>query len=310
MNTSNFLPPPVRLSQAFDGVAGGGVTRRLFIKRTGGATVASIGAWNLSTTSATAADESDGSWLIKLDSSNPGDGANQATQGAKSKYGWNWKSALVTINGSQHLLTTRWQCTPNPKHPTDLVGTKKEAWDFGITFLAQVRSNPGAIPVNFPSNGQEDYMVYGGQYYGTLVADAGFSGQAGSSGTVTLQETLVPFHFPNGTEIQQCKISHNPVDDHEEFYANSTEQYKLILAVRSNPVNGDQASSHSYQAVIVAGIIKEMLPVSPSSFKISYTPPTQISIDVNVTAPPGEGTTVKITEITTSMGLGFVAIKD
>lgn len=51
MNHSRFLPPPVRLSQAFEGETGGdGISRRTFIKRTGGATVATMVAWNTATT--------------------------------------------------------------------------------------------------------------------------------------------------------------------------------------------------------------------------------------------------------------------
>lgn len=49
MNHSRFLPPPVRLSQAFEGETGSdGISRRTFIKRTGGATVATMVAWHLS----------------------------------------------------------------------------------------------------------------------------------------------------------------------------------------------------------------------------------------------------------------------
>ncbi|MFC7339513.1 hypothetical protein ACFQY0_20140 [Haloferula chungangensis] len=61
MSKSNFLPPPVRLSQAFDESGGGGMSRRLFIKRSGGATVASIAAWNLTATAARADEPGSGS---------------------------------------------------------------------------------------------------------------------------------------------------------------------------------------------------------------------------------------------------------
>ena len=52
MNANRFLPPPVRLSQAFDSENsssgyGSSITRRSFLKRTGGATVATLVAWNL-----------------------------------------------------------------------------------------------------------------------------------------------------------------------------------------------------------------------------------------------------------------------
>jgi len=53
MNANKFLPPPVRLSQAFEpggfGGCGSGseITRRSFMKRTGGATVATLVSWNL-----------------------------------------------------------------------------------------------------------------------------------------------------------------------------------------------------------------------------------------------------------------------
>ena len=53
MHTNRFLPPPVRLSQALDddlpSAAAHPVTRRSFMKRTGGATVATLVAWNLAT---------------------------------------------------------------------------------------------------------------------------------------------------------------------------------------------------------------------------------------------------------------------
>lgn len=53
MNASKFLPNPIHLSQAFDsepssgGAPNGEITRRTFLKRTGGATAASMVAWNL-----------------------------------------------------------------------------------------------------------------------------------------------------------------------------------------------------------------------------------------------------------------------
>lgn len=60
MNNHSFLPPPVLLSQAFenDRSGGGGITRRSFIKRTGGATVATMIAWNLTVNEARANGES------------------------------------------------------------------------------------------------------------------------------------------------------------------------------------------------------------------------------------------------------------
>ena len=63
MSSNAFLPPPVRLSQAFENgeSGGGGVTRRSFIKRTGGATVATMVAWNLVTNEARAEEGGSGS---------------------------------------------------------------------------------------------------------------------------------------------------------------------------------------------------------------------------------------------------------
>lgn len=64
MSENSFLPPPVRLSQVFecDHSGGGGITRRSFIKRTGGATVATMVAWNLTVNEARA--QGDGSdWV-------------------------------------------------------------------------------------------------------------------------------------------------------------------------------------------------------------------------------------------------------
>jgi hypothetical protein len=60
MNANEFLPPPVRLSQASDlekfsgGASGSEITRRSFLKRTGGATVATLVAWNLASKQAEA----------------------------------------------------------------------------------------------------------------------------------------------------------------------------------------------------------------------------------------------------------------
>lgn len=61
MSDKQFLPPAVRLSQAFecDDSRGSGITRRTFIKRMGGATVATMVAWNLTANEARA--EGDGS---------------------------------------------------------------------------------------------------------------------------------------------------------------------------------------------------------------------------------------------------------
>jgi len=55
MKLAHFLLSPTLLSQTSDPIdTGGGMTRRLFIKRTGGATVATIVAWNLAAGSAKA----------------------------------------------------------------------------------------------------------------------------------------------------------------------------------------------------------------------------------------------------------------
>jgi hypothetical protein len=57
---TNSYPPPVRLSQAFEsecssgGGGGSNITRRSFLKRTGGATVATLVAWNMATRNAEA----------------------------------------------------------------------------------------------------------------------------------------------------------------------------------------------------------------------------------------------------------------
>lgn len=63
MDDKSFLPSPVRLNQAFEGdrSGDGGITRRTFIKRTGGATVATMVAWNLATNEASAQGSGEGS---------------------------------------------------------------------------------------------------------------------------------------------------------------------------------------------------------------------------------------------------------
>lgn len=81
MNANKFLPPPIRLSQAFDpekfsgGVSGSEITRRSFLKRTGGATVATLVAWNSASTKLNAAggtaSESD-SVSYRMTCTNPG----------------------------------------------------------------------------------------------------------------------------------------------------------------------------------------------------------------------------------------------
>ena len=64
MKLAHFLLSPTLLSQTSDPIdTGGGMTRRLFIKRTGGATVATLVAWNLSTQRARAeVSESQSQW--------------------------------------------------------------------------------------------------------------------------------------------------------------------------------------------------------------------------------------------------------
>ena len=60
MNANEFLPPPDRLSQASEsekfsgGASSSEITRRSFLKRTGGATVATLVAWNLASLKADA----------------------------------------------------------------------------------------------------------------------------------------------------------------------------------------------------------------------------------------------------------------
>jgi hypothetical protein len=72
MNANRFLPPPVRLSQAFEsekfsgGASGSEITRRSFIKRTGGATVATLVAWNLASRTADARVELESEGLLPL----------------------------------------------------------------------------------------------------------------------------------------------------------------------------------------------------------------------------------------------------
>ncbi len=66
MNNSFLLPPPGRLNQPVDGETEGGggamssMTRRKFLKRSGGATVATLVAWNLASTQANAQIEENG----------------------------------------------------------------------------------------------------------------------------------------------------------------------------------------------------------------------------------------------------------
>ncbi|HEY8961565.1 MAG TPA: twin-arginine translocation signal domain-containing protein, partial [Luteolibacter sp.] len=62
----HFLIRPVQLNQAFEhekatGGGGNDVTRRTFIKRTGGATVAAMVTWNLATLEARAEEGGSGS---------------------------------------------------------------------------------------------------------------------------------------------------------------------------------------------------------------------------------------------------------
>lgn len=77
MSANRFLPPPVRLSQAFEsknfsgGASGSEITRRSFLKRTGGATVATLVAWDVANQIARATGEptlgsfaTSGSWFI------------------------------------------------------------------------------------------------------------------------------------------------------------------------------------------------------------------------------------------------------
>lgn len=80
MNANKFLPPPVRLSQAFeserfsDGASGSEITRRSFLKRTGGATVATLVAWNLASQQASANPESSDSVSHKMCAISPQNG--------------------------------------------------------------------------------------------------------------------------------------------------------------------------------------------------------------------------------------------
>ena len=101
MNTSNFLPPPVRLSQAFEGDAGGGMSRRRFIKRTGGATVAAAIAWQSTNQMACAIGEGECSECTAI---NPGDFLVElGTAVGNIDHETNFSESLVEILGAGPL---------------------------------------------------------------------------------------------------------------------------------------------------------------------------------------------------------------
>lgn len=92
MSANQFLPPTVRLSQAFEsekfsgGASGSEITRRSFIKRTGGATVATLVAWNMATQQAradgdNASDNSSGSYGMLCAGPAPEDANIELTSG-------------------------------------------------------------------------------------------------------------------------------------------------------------------------------------------------------------------------------------
>jgi hypothetical protein len=79
-----FLLPPSRLDQPFDGENEGGggamssMTRRKFLKRSGGATVAAFVAWNITANSAKAQEEEGvggSSYLMRINNIEPESGA-------------------------------------------------------------------------------------------------------------------------------------------------------------------------------------------------------------------------------------------
>jgi len=100
MNANKFLPPPIRLSQAFEpgkfsgGASGAEITRRSFMKRTGGATVATLVAWNLALKDARA------------------ENANGDSSPTSCPH-LNWvivDKRIIWISGKKHCLPI-WQCT-------------------------------------------------------------------------------------------------------------------------------------------------------------------------------------------------------
>jgi hypothetical protein len=287
------------------------VTRRRFLKRTGGVTVGALIALNLANTAHAMNQGQDGSsWSVQFDAVLPGDGANTEESGAKSKYGWNWKSALVTINSSSHLLALRWKCTPNPKHPVDLIDKRKLEWEFRIEVVAQVRSGPTSIPNPLPV-GFESYMVYGGQFYEDVPADAGWSekAQSGTNGTMELKVSLISETI-EGNKVWKCRVLHSPIDDFEPFYDTATEQHNLIVAVRTNPVDNSRDIAPSCAITITASVIKEDNPSPQGSFGWEFTPPASLTLKTNVAPPPNTTTTTKLGEITTALALAFSAVNE
>gem|GEM_PF-3373942 len=275
--------------------------RRKFLKRSGGATMGTALGWSLAANNVHAVENSDvdsDSKIIELDSASPGDGANSTGTGAEEKHGWNWKSKKITVEGSFHLLILRWKCVPHPKHPSDLVGTKKDKWDFTIEVLAQIRKGVTTPPSPRPST-VEEYMIYEGLYYQDLLADAGWSTTAGSNGTVSLSVTKVN---------DKCKFGHNPVDDDEEFYNSGTERHKLILAVRNDKPNGSIATSQNFTVAMLATVVKEEPQQADSQFEVKYTPPANISFTLKENTPAQDVKTTKLGEVKTSMGLGFTVV--
>lgn len=280
------------------------INRRKFLKRSGGTTAAAIISGHVACMGRAEAAENSVSAKIKLDLANPGDGANPGGAGEKEKHGWNWKSTKLTnIDNQDHLLVVRWKCNPHPKHPSNLVGTKRDRWDFEIQILAQLRKTPINPPDPLP-NGGEEYMVYEGKYYSDLVADAGYSTQAGSNGTASVDVTKV-----SQNNSIQCKLSHNAVDDEEEFYVEQGfRRYKLVLAVRNDKPDGNIATSQNYTAAILASVLKEEPEQAASQFEIKYTPPVSITFTLKPGIPSQDIKTSKLGEVTTSMKLGFTVV--
>lgn len=132
MNENSFLPPPVRLSQAIENgdYGGGGVTRRTFVKRTGGATVAAMVAWNLASQQ-TRAQEADilsvasFSYRMKLDEITPESGED-----------WHTQDGGAAIDGTQENIRIAIEILSGP--PLGGFPDSAIRIDFGYTVIATV----------------------------------------------------------------------------------------------------------------------------------------------------------------------------
>jgi hypothetical protein len=215
MSANRFLPPTVRLSQAFEpekfsgGAGASEITRRSFLKRTGGATVATLVAWNLASQEIRAAHAftSDSSPKWKIRSRAVGSTVVPIKEGLGNPEDWTHNNVTYPVKRSLQLFASA------PDNPPDSPpGTHKYANSATCSVTIKLRR---WASIKLTAN--SDFVPMSDQNYNDWPGSANWKGAIPASAILTQQiydpSALEPTLTITGIAPQtEAERSHSDLD--------------------------------------------------------------------------------------------------